>query len=203
MQGLRNLDPTNKKKAKKVRNQCDTVQTVLPKPATSVSKPSAACDFSEEDLLSEGSSSSSADVPLVFVDDDHGAADLVPPGAGDEDHAGPLAPSDRVSRMLPFGPFSVSKIYSRGEHTGWGGNCGRHWDCACSLSCKKQIGAGTPVTPASLDEAHRLVKEWLLMGVSIPGTHCTSRSQHVRDVKRQHIRLRSHQDLDADAARLM
>ena len=112
---------------------------------------------------------------------------------GDEVSEGPRAPKE--SRIEAFGPFSVSKIFVKGVHRGWGGNCGRHWDSNSSLGCKKSF---TSPDPACFDECHRLAKAWLLMGLDIEAFN--GRLSHVHAIKRNQIALMTHAELDEAAA---
>ena len=124
------------------------------------------------------------------------------PGSGDDGGAAP-----HVARAIPFGPWTISQIWSKKQHTGWGANCCRHFsDGPVCLSCKKNIQArkvGGVIVPGALDEAERLCKQWLLLGVTIRVSDPAGRQQHVLDITRDKIPLRSHAELDAEAATMM
>ena len=129
------------------------------------------------------------------------AAPGAEPGAIDGDHDEDKAL--RESRVHSFGPWSTSEIWSEGLCVGWGANCGCHFSPkrqgTNALRCKKSIGATATCT---LDEAHGLAKQWLLAGLEIPAGRRDGRADHL-GTHRHHLPLRTHEELDADAAALM
>ena len=108
---------------------------------------------------------------------------------------------ERQERQHLFGPWSISEVWSKKVQVGWGANCGQHFGVA-GLACKKNITALAGVDNG-LDEAKRLCKGWLLLGRQIKCHDCDGRRKHVLEFKRGDIPLRSHEELDREAAALL
>ena len=117
--------------------------------------------------------------------------------------AGGVADQERHDRKRPFGPWTLSEIWSKQVHVGWGRNCGQHF--GDGLQCKKNVTALASALDRqdAFDQAERICKQWLLMGRSIrPHDRC-GRRKHVLDIARQDIALGPHAELDAEAAALL
>ncbi|CAK0885912.1 unnamed protein product, partial [Prorocentrum cordatum] len=127
---------------------------------------------------------------------------LSPPNDGDSSSGAdgpPVAgikrpqPAEKEVRKVPFGPWTVSEVWSEGVHVGFGGNCNCHLDAGKDLRCKRNITfAGMSVVATRC-----LAKQWLLMGVGLAGDD--ARSQHVKGIPRAEIPIRDEAELDAAA----
>jgi hypothetical protein len=115
------------------------------------------------------------------------AVDPVPEGSdGDGDGDGDGSDGDggpRVARSRSWGPFSIAQIFRTvgGAKVafGWGAVCGRHNDVGDSRQCcKKQVTYGKNNARPD-EECKRLVKMWLLKGVTISNDLEDSRSMHL------------------------
>ena len=125
---------------------------------------------------------------------------LVDPAEFESDDSDHGAGALRECRMVPFGPFSLSKIVSKGVHVGWGANCGRHWDARSALACKRQLRCLGGVTEEKLDECNRLCKQWLLLGLDVPPSGTGGKRAHLKDIRREDIEPRDHASLEHEAA---
>ncbi len=153
---------------------------------------------SEEEWDSMGSDSS------ANFDGDSDPDDPVPDPPPPGPHVAPAGGLDggpaREVRKVPFGPWSVSEVWSNGVHSGYGGNCGCHRNAGDGPSdlCKKSFTfAGS--TPA---ETRCLAKSWLLMGLDI-GEGDDARKRHVKQIRRRDIPVLSEEELDRHAAALI
>ena len=80
---------------------------------------------SESDAGSEASVASQDSVASLL-----GSGDDEPAAAADAQAEAP-----RQTRAVPFGPWTMSSVYARGQFTGYGGNCNCHF--GSHLACKK------------------------------------------------------------------
>ena len=109
------------------------------------------------------------------------AAAAAPAGAGLGDvPEPPNFQALREQREIPWGPFKIAPIYSRGIHSGWGASCGMHQnDCdPPNIQCKIHLPFGKK-DPLSSDEARWRVKLWCYMGLDIGEASCSARTDHV------------------------
>ena len=100
---------------------------------------------------------------------------------------------------MPWGPWSISEVWSGDVHVGWGANCCRHRNSWEGNPCKRSFRwAGY-----TEEQTRCQAKQWLLMGVGIRSQLRNGKQKHLSDIKREDIPLLPEAELDARAAALL
>ena len=135
----------------------------------------------EESVHGDDAAPALPDFPIAIDDDEY------------EDGA------ERQERKEPWGPYELASVWKGGVQIGWGGACACHsntWQP--DIACKKQLTFAANTS----DDTRCLVKQWLLLGITIPRDAWNGQYRHVRSIKRVDIALRPEDELDAEAAAL-
>jgi len=110
----------------------------------------------------------------------------------------------RGKRKEPWGPFVLSKVFSRQVQVGWGATCKRHQNMGDdhTVQCKKQLPYGKR---DKLDDhlCRILLKQWLLDGFYIEESDPLGRKHHLEVDPRHLNRDANEADLDASMQRLV
>ena len=152
------------------------------------------CDLDSLASVSPGSSDDGGDALPSCVDPMLAALGLHP---GAEDIKLDSETAAHEHRAIPFGPWPISPIVSKGTVIGWGGNCGCHYSADTKVACKKAI---TATRTSDVNECRLLAKAWLLEGATIPAGSPTGRRDHIFGVPRSSLVVRDESELDAEAA---
>jgi hypothetical protein len=145
---------------------------------------------------SSSTSSSSSSSSSVAADEGEGGGDDPPGGDGGEDPSGgPVVVSLAVKRILDmataslqkkkrrwisWGGYKIASVHKGKSDlpTGWGATCGRHKNAndKGTVCCKTTITLGPTMEDA---EAILRIKQWLLLGQSIPPDSPNGRKLHL------------------------
>ena len=102
----------------------------------------------------------------------------------------------RRSCLIPFGRWSISAVYRKGVHIGWGANClEHHSDFEPGLACQRSFAfAG-----CSSEECRAFAKQWLLMGNHISKSVRHGKLKHITMIQRKDIPEKAESDLELEA----
>jgi len=95
----------------------------------------------------------------------------------------------RAERQQEWGQFSLAEVWRGGQFIAWGANCMRHRDVGDGNVCQKQVTFKAGSSQAVKDEAQRLAKVWLLLGLDAPEEDPEGRSKHLKEIGGRQFRL--------------
>ena len=111
---------------------------------------------------------------------------------------------ERNDRAVPFGPWSVSPIISKGVHVAWGATCNcnsNSWEKK-KTPCKKWV----PIGDDGPDAARMRCKVWLMRGLEIKQNDEIGRHRHLWENSTNSLSVDefgSEAEIDRAAARLV
>ena len=102
----------------------------------------------------------------------------------------------RHTRVIDFGPWTISEYWPGGVFSGYGANCYRHRNSWQAGACKRVF----TFSRNTVDETICIAKRLLIMGAGIRSTLRNGKFKHIDEIPRRDIPVLPEAELDARAA---